>query len=506
MPSSPVSTPTSHEAALLAQASPCGLGLATSKRFAYPPHLQLLDHEITEAIARGRIRRHAIETGKDIDDRAEIIVVAMPPRHGKSTVMSEHTPAWYLGCFPDDRVILCSYGAEFAATWGEKARNKLERYGPELFGVQVDERSKARQRWRLAGHTGSMLTAGVGGPITGEGAELMIIDDPLKDAEEALSETIRDKQWDWWQSTARTRLEPGAVVIVLMTRWHEADLAGKLLSAAKEGGDPVREIRLPALAGEKDPLGRKKGEALWPRRFTRRYLEHTRDAGAYWFAAMYQGTPAPEEGGLFNRRDFNYFEVDEDNELVVLSRPDGTEQSYGINWCTKFDVADLAASEKEKGDYTVVGELWVTPDGDLLVKEVYRDHIPVPDQPKFFETHHSGGTMKFESIGYQSGIVKTMLRRGFPAEPVYPDKDKVTRAAAPGVLYRSGKIYHRAGAGWLNDFELELLAFPNGDHDDQVDMLAYGAKAMPEILKTRKRADNKRKAKTMTGGLMSEDL
>jgi len=118
------------------------------------------------------------------------------------------------------------------------------------------------------------------------------------------------------------------------------------------------------------------------------------------------------------------------------------------------------------------------------VRDVVRDRIPGPEQPEFFEAHHAGGPVKFESIGYQSTIVSQMQRRGFPAEPVYPDKDKVTRASAAGALYKAGKAYHLRGAGWLGDFEAELLGFPAAEHDDQVDAIAYAARDLPSLQPT----------------------
>lgn len=493
--------------ALLAQASPGGLGLASDLNFAYPPHLELIDREVVEAVARAQLRQRMAEAGQPVDDRPEILLVEVPPRHGKSTLISEHTPAWFLGTFPERRVILASYEADFAGTWGLKARRILEDHGHELYGVGVSKASKAAKRWDLDGHKGGMVTAGVGGPITGKGAHLLIIDDPIKNAEQAMSEVIREKHWDWWLSTARTRLEPGAVVVILLTRWHEGDLAGRMLKDSEEGGDPVREIRLPALAEQEDLLGRAPGEAIWPERYTTRYLEHTRKVlGAYWFSAMYQGSPTPDEGGIFNRRDFRYFVVDDANELVRLYDKDGSElASYGTAWCRKVQYSDLASSEKETADYTVCTEVWVTPNNDMLIHDVVRERIAGPDQPDFFRNHHIGGPMKFEAIGYQSTLVQTMLREGFPAEAVFPDRDKVTRASSAGVLYRQAKVFHRRGAPWLNDFEHELLAFPAGEHDDQVDTIAYAAKDLPSVT-TQTGVKQKSKGRTMTGGLASREL
>ena len=221
------------ESQALARTGPAALAILTDRRLVLPAHLELIDEAVVEAIWRASERDR---------DRPEILLVTAPPRHGKSTLVSEYLPAWFLGSFPERRVILTSYEADFAASWGAKTRGLLEEHGRALYRISVDERSRSASRWDLHRRQGGMVTAGVGGPITGRGAHLLVIDDPIKNAEQAASSTIREKQWDWWLSTARTRLEPGAVVVVVMTRWHEADLGGRLLSASREGGDPVKEI------------------------------------------------------------------------------------------------------------------------------------------------------------------------------------------------------------------------------------------------------------------------
>src|SRR5258708_863622 len=224
---------------------------------------------------------------------AQILVIEAPPRHGKSELISRYLPAWYLGLFPARRVMLVGYGAGFARSWGRKARSLLIEHGRDCFGVEVSTEERAASEWGLAGYEGGMVTAGVGGPLTGRGANLLIVDDPIKNAEEAVSQTIRDNHWDWWQSTASTRIEPGGCVIIIATRWHYDDLSGRLIHAAQTGeGSPVRRLRLPAIAEDGDPLGRAAGEALWPERWPRDRLEKIRlEKDAAWWHAMYQQRP-----------------------------------------------------------------------------------------------------------------------------------------------------------------------------------------------------------------------
>ena len=221
----------------------------------------------------------------------------MPPRHGKSLLVSQYSPAWFLGRWPDNRVILASYEAELAKGWGRKARDVLAEFGGRLFGVGLRDDSYAADRWDLAGHVGGMVTAGVGGPITGRGADLLIIDDPVKNAEEARSPTQREKTWDWYLSTAYTRLSPDGAVVLVMTRWHMDDLASRILKHAKETGERWDVVKLPALAGDLDQMGRLPGEALWPERYPADRLRAIeQDVGPYWWSSLYQQDDVPEGG------------------------------------------------------------------------------------------------------------------------------------------------------------------------------------------------------------------
>ena len=467
----------------------------TDPGFELAPHIELINREIVEAIAAAKQRRSA---------SPQILLVALPPRHGKSTLISHLTPAWYLGIFPERQVMLTSYEADFAAGWGTRVRDTLAEHGSSLFGVGIDRSKRAAARWRLEQSGGGMISAGVGGAITGRGAHLLIIDDPVKNAEAAMSERIRERHWEWWLATARSRLEPGALVIVLMTRWHDGDLGGRMLAESANGGDPVREIRLPALAEEADPMGREKGEALWPARYSVEYHENTRKTiGPYWFSAMYQGRPSPDEGGIFDRRDFRHFELRDG--LARLQLPDGGTKEIDPDYCTKATYVDLAVSEKQTADYTVALQVWVTQDGELLICEVIRKRIPGPAQAEFLAENYIG-TLKVEAIGYQTALIQALRERGLPVERVYPDKDKVTRASAAGALYKAGKIYHRRDAAWLHDFEAELLGFPAAEHDDQADALAYAARDLSRMVAPRRRVRRQRRRGTISGGIMHRDL
>lgn len=405
------------------------------------------------------------------------MIVTEPPRHGKSELISRYFPAWYLGIFPDERIILTSYEADFAASWGRKARDTVEEFGGELFGIRVRQDSSAANRWDIEGHSGGMVTAGAGGPITGRGGNVIIIDDPFKNAEEANSKRIRDKVWEWYQSTLYTRLEPGGAIIIVMTRWHEDDLVGRLLNPEYGEVEDWEIINLPAVAEEGDVLGREPGEALWPERYDLAELKRIKKTvGSYWWNALYQQKPSPAAGNKFKRAWFRYFEIDD--EHVVLHTP-GEEQErkrVPLNQCWCFQTCDPAASTKTSADYFVLATWLVTPHKDLLLRDVIRMRLEGPDQPKLFEQGYRRWNPKLQGVETKSmglTLFQTLRRKGLPVIDLKAETDKETRALPVMARMEAGTVYFLKNGQWLGDYEDELLVFPNGEHDDQVDVTSY---------------------------------
>jgi len=223
---------------------------------------------------------------------APVLVIEAPPRHGKSEQISKYLPAWFLGRYPRKRVILASYSVDFARSWGRKARDILFECGQQTFGVVPSRDQAAASDWEIDGHGGGMVSAGFEGQIVGRGADLFVIDDPIKNPTEAFSESFRQKQWEFWESTTSTRMEPGGCTIVIGTRWHEDDMIGRLKRQAEEGDAEVRLLTFPAIAEENDQLGRQPGEPLWPERWSidaLRKLERSKDV--YWWQSLYQQRP-----------------------------------------------------------------------------------------------------------------------------------------------------------------------------------------------------------------------
>ncbi|MCS3924419.1 phage terminase large subunit [Methanosalsum natronophilum] len=406
--------------------------------------------------------------------RGEIghLMISMPPRHGKSMLTSQYFPAWYLGHFPNKRIILTSYEADFAAGWGRKARNVLSEFGPELFGISVASRSSAVNRWDIEGHVGGMSTAGVGGAITGKGADLLIIDDPHKNAEEANSRTYRNKAVEWYRSTAYTRLEPGGAVIIIQTRWHQDDLSGRLL---QEESDKWTVINLPALAMKNDLLDRKLGTALFPQRYSvDDLLEIKQTLGSYWWNALYQQRPQALEGGTFKREYFRYAKL----ENGIFSLNDTRKVKYKD--CRVFQTCDPAASTRTTADYFVLSTWAQTPDNDLILLDVLRTRMESPDQINLFKQQYTRWQPAFqavESVGLGKTLYQMLVREGLPIRELRADRDKITRALPAAARMESGSIYFLHGS-WLTEFEDELLSFPTGAHDDQVDTLSYAVQVM----------------------------
>ena len=399
------------------------------------------------------------------------LMVFMPPRHGKSELTSKYFPAWFLGYNPDKHVILTSYEADFAASWGRKARNVLTEFGPELFNVTVSSDSSAANSWGISGHTGGMNTAGVGGPITGKGADLLIIDDPVKNAEEAQSKTYRDKAAEWYKSTAYTRLEPGGAVIIIQTRWHEDDLSGRLL---KEEQGKWTVIKFPALAEDNDPLGRLPGEALSPHRYNVDALIKIKSTlGPYWWNALYQQRPTAQEGSIFKNEHFKYCTIE--NGMFVLETGTGIK-TVPYNGCMFFQICDPAVSTKASADYFVLITWALTPDNDLIRVDSIRTRLEGPDQINLFKQQYTRWKPAFqgvESAGLGKTLYQMLVRAGLPIRELKAETDKVTRALPAAARMEAGCIYLLQGAPGTEDFIDELLTFPKGAHDDQVACLSY---------------------------------
>ena len=428
----------------LASQSPIGLALVDDDLYEVPKHLELLNNLLLD-VSDGKIDR---------------LMVTMPPRHGMSELCSKYFPAWYLGTHPEDRIILTSYEADFAATWGQKVRDIFKEH-KTVFGVNVNDRSAARNRWDIAGHRGGMGTAGVGGPITGKGAEILIIDDPVKNAEQANSPTFREKAKEWYRSTAYTRLTPTGKVILIQTRWHEDDLGGWLL---EDSDDDWVVIDLPAIAmDDNDAIGRKKGEALWPELWTLDKLQQRKnELGEYWFSAMYQQQPQPLEGGILKRAWLDYYDP-----------MDPTIRQVQLSNTVTYTGWDLAISEKETADYTCSCTLKVDVNtGHAYIVDWTREHIDFPAQQKAVpnvQRKWNAALIGIEDNAYQAALPQSLRGLRLPLKTRTAIKDKVTKIQSTFTLFEQGTVHLPLNHPLLGEFENEYSMFPTGRHDDLLD-------------------------------------
>ncbi|MGZ0043406.1 phage terminase large subunit [Paenibacillus ottowii] len=428
-------------------------------------HLDLLDATL-QRVSQGDLKR---------------VIVTMPPRHGKSERVSKKFPAWHVGRNPDDEIIVASYSIDLSRGFSRIARDTLTA-NQDVFDQQLDKNNQSSESWTIQGHRGGVTAAGVGGSITGKGAKIAIIDDPVKNSEEANSEVMREKVWEWYRSTLYTRLTPDGRIIVVMTRWHEDDLVGRLLKEEQDAinngthkGERWTVINFPAIAEESDVLGRKPGEPLWAEfGFDEQRLEQIRhDVGSYVFNALYQQRPSAAGGTIFQRKHFRYFRFERFHNIEYVVLSDG--RRFVGNACWMFQTVDTANSEKTINDYFAVTTIMVTPDRDILVRDVYRTHIEGPEQKGLMKQMEMRYKPKFQAIEdktFGTNLIQECKRDGMTILPVKVDKDKVTRSLPIAARYELGKVFHREDGTWLDDFESELLSFPKGKHDDQVDTMS----------------------------------
>jgi len=389
------------------------------------------------------------------------LVIHEPPQHGKSLQVSTLFPAWYMGHNPEDPIIITAYGDDHAAKFSRKIRNIIptHEYQSVFPGIDLAQDSKAANRWELTGgHQGSMLAAGIFGRITGNGAKLLIIDDPIKNREEAESKLHLQKLIDEIKSTLYTRLHDDAIVIFVQTRWVQGDPAGWALN---HSDDNYRYIKIPALSegAKEDPLGRRKDEVLWPERFPQKMIKKTMEIlGSYAAEALYQGNPSPPEGLLFKRKHFD----------IVPHAP------KGLSWVRYWD---LATSEANAASYTASGKAAVTSDGHVYIDGVIRGKWAWPYVRKLIkqiaQDEKRDVMIGIESQSSQKGMVQEfwadpeMVDFGIIGIPV--SVSKRIRSISTMARGEAGKLHLVKGA-WNDAFIQEHIEFDTGDYDDQVDM------------------------------------
>ena len=435
-----VNTPNSMDGAVALARTDLACFCAMSyPRFELAHHHRLIVDKL-EAIERGEIDR---------------LLIFLPPRHGKSLIGSTLFPAWYLGRHPDRSIIASSYGSELATDFGRRVRNLIsDGLFQSIFpGAKLAGDSTAAHRFSLS-KGGNYYAIGAGGPITGRGADLLLIDDPIKGLEDANSESYRRQLHQWFESVAYTRLQPEGAVVIISTRWHMDDLAGWLLREHPEENWAV--LNLPAIA-EVDEGWRNEGDALWPAKFGVKTLAKIREqvGGSTW-ASLYMQRPAAAEGAIFKREWWKTF--------TAATLPARFEQIV-----VSLDTAFKAGASN---DYSVGLVLGVGETG-YFVLDVWRDRVEFPALLRAVEMlalkWRPDRVLIEDKASGQSLIQELQTSSRLAIEPVKVDSDKVTRATACTPLVEAGKVFLPEEAPWLTDFLEEVSSFPAAPHDDCVD-------------------------------------
>jgi predicted phage terminase large subunit-like protein len=417
------------------------------------------------------------EFSRDVaEKKSPRLMLFMPPRHGKSTLASVAFPAWHLGRNPNHEFISCSYSGSLAMAFSRKVRGLLREDGyKSAFKTRLDPQSQSAEAW-LTTTGGGYVAAGVGGGITGKGAHILVIDDPVKNRDDAESSNARESTWDWYTSTAYTRLAPGGGVLVILTRWHDDDLAGRLLKAAADNGEQWEVVNYPARA-EVDEEFRKEGEALHSERYDEEALARIEKAvGPRDWSALYQQNPVADDGDYFTRDMINYYDRDD---------IDHDRMKFYCAW-------DLAIGKNDRNDYTVGIVVGVDEQDQLYVVDIVRGRFDgfeiverILDLYEMWKPNIIGIEKGHIEMALGPFLEKRVRERGL-YEAYFKDlktgrRDKEARARAIQGRMQQGMVFLPKEENFTGPLVAELLRFPNGVHDDQVDALSWIGLMMTEF-------------------------
>lgn len=443
--------------------------------------------DLAQAIDPMTIRTPALELINDAlvelaNTRNGRLIISMPPQEGKTTLVRRFIE-WMLRDVPDTRVLVATNSANLAREMGGMLRDDLQNNVPVL-GLRIRRDISARAHFGLLGRRGYVFADGIGGGFTGRSADLFVIDDPIKNRMQADSETTRQTVWDWWTSTGSTRLAPGAPVVVVQTRWHEDDLAGRLVANQDPEGFTWRVVNIPAVAdhdpnkGQTDPLGREPGEFMESARRDEK-THHARsvaewqsirvEKGTRDWTAMYQGRPSPAEGGILKRDWWQRYHtplwLEEGGSRYVVDRDVEVIQSW-----------DLAFKDTKTSDY-VCGQVWMRRGVEaFLLDQVHGrfDFVATCTEIVNLSRKWPQAAAKIvEDKANGPAVIAALQQKVGGLIPEEPTGSKVARASAvsPFIEARNVWIPNDVLAPWADGFIEECAGFPNAAHDDRVDAM-----------------------------------
>lgn len=425
------------------------------------PALELIDQKLVQ-VERGEIDRLAVN---------------LSPQEGKSSRITTMGPLWMLTRNPNRRIAIVSYAQDLADQFGRNIRNHITgnqgEDGSLDLGLRIAPDNGAARRWQIEGHNGGVKSVGISTGLTGHAVDALFIDDPVSNLEQALSKTWRDRVWGFWQAVGNTRLAPGAPVILVMTRWHTDDLQGRLLAA--EDADRWDVLNIPAQStGKDDPLGRPAGEWLESARgrSPEQWEKIKRAVGPKVFQSLYQGQPTVDDGGVFPTEWARYDEPlwtvnDRGEHLIPGMHRDDQELTMSF---------DLAFKGEDSSDY-VVGQVWLRIGNIAYLLDQVRRRMNFNDTLEAFRAIRAKWpqcrTVLVEDRANGPAVMNALHREMTGLIPVEPRGSKYSRASAvaPSVWSKHVQIPSTRLAPWVEEFMQEVLSFPHGANDDQVDAL-----------------------------------
>jgi predicted phage terminase large subunit-like protein len=418
-------------------------------------------HEMWPGFINGAHHKIMAKKFQEIaEGKCKRLIINMPPRHTKSEFASYMLPAWFLGKFPGKKIIQCSNTAELAVGFGRKVRNLVdsEAFARIFPNVKLRSDSKAAGRWSTNAN-GDYFAIGVGGTVTGKGADLLIIDDPHSEQEAALAASnpeVYDKVYEWYSSGPRQRLQPGGAIVVVMTRWSLRDLTGRILkSSVERDGDEWEVINFPAILPNDEPLW----PAFWP---LDELLALKEELPVSKWNAQYQQSPTSEEGALVKREWWKLWEGDRPPQCEFIIQ----------SWDTAF-------TKNERSDYSACTTWGVfykdedQRDPNIILLDAFKERLEFPELKKrALEEYKHWEPDAFVIEGKASGmpLIFELRRMGIPVQEFTPTRgnDKIARLNSVTDLFASGKVW-APGTRWADEVMEEMAAFPNSDHDDLVD-------------------------------------